>query len=495
MRRMEEIDFFFFWRNLRKHYLWIVLAGVLCGVSAYLVCRYLVPPTYKAEISLFAWGGNPKYENENHLLPSAGPAADDADDARKPRELTQQDIIFGNLLVNDYKELLGSRNVSNEARRRLNLEYPELAEVPYRFEALVLNKTRFIKVSVFSQSTVKAEKAAQVIAEVFSESVEKFMKIKRVQVVDSPQVLGKVSPKTARVTVIAFLLGAGFVFGLFCLYDFFRYTLRNSDIVKAELDLPTIGMIGTCSEKQNANLACLTEKSDSYCFNHILEDFLLLQTNLQYSLPKKNRAQILVLTSAFPKDGKSFTSLNLALTLCGNSKRVLLINCDLRKAEYDYLDLPRQPGLVNFLLGEKKIDEVIHKNVLGTPLSVIRSGPIPPNPTRLLEIFQTSGILDELATRYDYIILDSPPCMNMADPLLLSKLADGTILVVNSRRTPVDAVRQVVDQLRKFDVNILGVVLNRYSAQTAGYGYGYGYGYGESKSSRKEKAKEKKEEA
>ena len=191
-------------------------------------------------------------------------------------------------------------------------------------------------------------------------------------------------------------LGAGFVFGLFCLYDFFRYTLRNSDIVKAELDLPTIGMIGTCSEKQNANLACLTEKSDSYCFNHILEDFLLLQTNLQYSLPKKNRAQILVLTSAFPKDGKSFTSLNLALTLCGNSKRVLLINCDLRKAEYDYLDLPRQPGLVNFLLGEKKIDEVIHKNVLGTPLSVIRSGPIPPNPTRLLEIFQTSGILDEL---------------------------------------------------------------------------------------------------
>ena len=75
---------------------------------------------------------------------------------------------------------------------------------------------------------------------------------------------------------------------------------------------------------------------------------------------------------------------------------MLLINCDLRKAEYDYLDLPRQPGLVNFLLGEKKIDEVIHKNVLGTPLSVIRSGPIPPNPTRLLEIFQTSGILDEL---------------------------------------------------------------------------------------------------
>ena len=249
MRRMEEIDFFFFWRNLRKHYLWIVLAGVLCGVSAYLICRYLVPPTYKAEISLFAWGGNPKYENENHLLPSAGPAADDADDARKPRELTQQDIIFGNLLVNDYKELLGSRNVSNEARRRLNLEYPELAKVPYRFEALVLNKTRFIKVSVFSQSTAKAEKAAQIIAEVFSESVEKFMKIKRVQVVDSPQVLGKVSPKTARVTVIAFLLGAGFVFGLFCLYDFFRYTLRNSDIVKAELDLPTIGMIGTCSEK------------------------------------------------------------------------------------------------------------------------------------------------------------------------------------------------------------------------------------------------------
>ena len=479
MRRVDEIDFFFFWRNLCKHYLWILGAGVVCAVITFLVCFFLIRPTYQAEIKLFAWGDQSittAPQQGNYRTPNA-------------QGITIQDLNLANLLVNDYQELLASRSIQEESTKLLNAEHPELADIPYHFDALVQPKTRFIKIFVYSHSAPKAKAAAQTLARVFTESLESIMKTNRVQIVDDAEILGQVSPKTFLATLLAFLLGGGVVFGVFCFLDFFRYTLRNSEVVKDELDLPTLGTIGLCSSKENPNLACLPTDRKNYRFNHIVEDFLLLQTNLQYSLPHKNTAQILMLTSSFPKDGKSFTSLNLALTLSGNSKKVLLINCDLRKIEYDYLNLPRQPGLVNFLLGEKTIDEVIHPNVLGTTLSVIRCGPIPPNPTRMLELFRDSGVLRELEKRYDYIILDSPPCMNMADPLLLSKLADGAMLIANSRRTPVEAARRVVEQLCKVDANLLGVVLNRYSAQNAGYGYGYGYGYGENQSSKSSKSK------
>ena len=474
MRRINEIDLLFFWGNLRKHYLGVFTVGAACAVVTLLVCLFMVTPTYQAEISLFAWG-NSKFSDNGPRETRPAPR----NESGTLGGMTYEDVMFGTQLVNDYQELLRSRYVNRKVQEKLNEELPELKQVPVQFQSLVQQKTRFIRVSAYSHSREKAKRAVQIIADVFINSVRDLMKIERVQVVDAPMILGIVSPKTTLLTILAFLAGAGATLGIFCLIDFLHYTLRNADVVKAELDLPVIGLIGQYPDKQrNANLACLPSNAKNYQFNYIVEDFLLLQTNLQYSLPQASKAQILVITSAFPKDGKSFISLNLALTLSGNGKRVLLINCDLRKPEYDYLKLPRQPGLVNLILGENSLEQVVHRNVMGTNLSVIRSGPVPPNPTRLLEMFQSSGNLEKLAREYDYIVLDSPPCFNMADPLLLGKSADGVIIVANSRRTPVEAVRQVKEQLLKLGVNILGVVLNHYSVQSAGYGYGYGYGTG-----------------
>jgi len=480
MRQVQEIDFLFFLRNFRRHWYIILPVGIFSAIAVFFVCYLWIAPTYKAKISLFAWGDVKDSPKELHCS---------QENVEQQREMTYQDITFGTQLVNDYRELLDSCYIDNKVQDLLDNELPELKDIPYHFETFIPNKTRFIKVFVYSHSARKATRASEIIAEVFMESVKEFMGVKRVQVVDLPQKVVQVGPKTPLSTVLAFLLGAGFVLFLYCLYDFFHHTLDNPSIVKDELELPTIGTIGLCDDAKNIKTICKRDKKDGYRYNHTVEDFLLLQTNLIYSLPKKDTAQIITLTSAFPHEGKSFSSLNLAFTLSENMKRVLLINCDLRKNEYDYLNLPRHLGLVNFLLGEKTIKEVIYKDVLGTGLSVIRNGPIPPNPTRILELFQESNILQELSKDYDYIILDSPPCMNMADPLLLSKLADGTIIVADSHRTPVEAVRLVKEQLQKVDINLLGVLLNRYLVRKSNYGYGYGYGYGENSKPSKKKHK------
>lgn len=483
MRKFEDIDAIFLWRVVEKHWLPIVLCAFICSAGTYIACRFFIPPVYKAEISLFAW-------NEKSRGAIARGARDDRKSGVTGGEseeefidetkfgISASDIQMGNLLVNDYGELIKSRHVRDRVRAILDERLPEERNVGFRFNATLPRQTRFMKVAVYSTSANKAETAASVVADVFIDSVQDLMNIRRAKVVDRARVVGIVSPRTWLNSIVAFLLGGGGLFLIFLARRFFHHTLHSQEIVASELQLPTIGKIGEAHESANTKLVCLSDpKGDcQYRFNHIVEDFLLLQTNLHYSLAHKDSAQIILLSSARTGDGKTFVASNLGLTLAGAGKRVLVVNCDLRKVEFDFFDIPRSPGLVNFLLGESKLEEIVRKNVLNSKLSVINNGPIPPNPTYMLELLQNSKVIDTLGPDYDYIIIDAPPLQNIADSLLLSKQADGIVIVADSKRTPVNLVRNAVDQLHKINVNILGIVLNRYASDSAGYGYGYGYG-------------------
>ncbi len=486
MRKMEEIDVIFLWRILKKHWSSITLSALLCSAAAFAICRFVVAPVYKAEVSLFAWNETSKSPTIVRRSESGGNDHSNvlADDSKLGISIS--DINLGNQLVNDYKELINSRYVQNKVEEILNEKLPAEKHIKFTFEASLPRQTRFMKVAVYSTSATKAETAAAVIADVFIESVGDLMNISRVKVVDKAKVVGIVSPKTFAITLLAFLLGGGGLFGVFVAFSLFHHTLHNAEIVTAELNLPTIGKIGEIQGRQDekSKLVCLPNRDSDrqYRFDHIVENFLLLQTNLHYSLAQKHGAQIILLSSALPDDGKTFVATNLGLTLSSSGKRVLLINCDLRQVAFDHFDVPRSPGLVNYLLGENKIEEIIHKNVLNSVLSMINNGPIPPNPAYMLEMLQKSALFSSISADYDYIILDAPPLQNMADALLLSKLADGVIIVANGKRTPVGAVRDAVAQLRKINVNILGVVLNHLPPDSNGYGYGYGYGNSEKES-------------
>ena len=212
----------------------------------------------------------------------------------------------------------------------------------------------------------------------------------------------------------------------------------------------------------------------------VAESFRLLRTNLQYSISKKDSAKVFVITSTSPKDGKTFIASNVATIIASSGQRVLLLNCDLRKpALHKIFNLERNSGIVNILVGEATFDDVINRNVLGLSLDVLASGPVPPNPSELLMSPAFQQLIDDYRDKYDYIILDAPPCLNISDAAIVGKLSDGIIYVVSAGQTRVDNAAHAVEQLQALDIPVIGVILNRFSPKGwNAYGYGgYSYGY------------------
>ncbi|MCR1900068.1 CpsD/CapB family tyrosine-protein kinase [Irregularibacter muris] len=221
------------------------------------------------------------------------------------------------------------------------------------------------------------------------------------------------------------------------------------------------------------------------------EAYRILRTNLQFS--SAGKLKTIVVTSAAPGDGKSTSSINMAITLAQAEKRVLLIDCDLRKSTiHKYLRISNQEGLTNVLAGMTTQDKVLlATDIKG--LQVITAGPTPPNPAELLHSQRMKDLLKEVREQYDYVILDTPPVVAVTDGSLLSTLVDGTILVVSAGNTPIDIAKKAKENLEKVHANILGVVLNKIKVDSEQYYY---YDYGTSpvpqKGNRKKRRKDKK---
>jgi len=203
------------------------------------------------------------------------------------------------------------------------------------------------------------------------------------------------------------------------------------------------------------------------------EAYNLLRTNLMFSFPDDNSdsGKIIGITSCIPHEGKSTVALNLAYSLAENNYRVIAVECDFRRPSFaKLLNLPRRAGLSNFLTNRKK--SVIYQNMMHTNLSIIFAGDTPPNPSELLGSPQMKVILDMLAQKYDFVIVDMPPVISVSDPLVLSKYLDGVIMVVRHNYTSRKDVAETIRQLKFANTRILGFVYNDYIEKDA-FGSGY----------------------
>ena len=191
----------------------------------------------------------------------------------------------------------------------------------------------------------------------------------------------------------------------------------------------------------------------------IMEAFRSLRTNLQFS-KADGRIQKIMLTSASSGEGKSTTAANLAIALAQNNKKVLLIDADLRKPVQQGLFGLRKFGLTNILVEEKLVEEVIQPTKIAN-LSLLGSGPLPPNPAELLDSERMRNLLEYLETKFDFLILDVPPVIPVTDAVILAAKVDGIVLVINTRMTRPELAQQAKNQLLKANGQILGVVLNQ----------------------------------
>lgn len=209
--------------------------------------------------------------------------------------------------------------------------------------------------------------------------------------------------------------------------------------------------------------------------SHAAEAFRTLRTNVQFS-SLDDEIRTLVVTSTQPGEGKSTVISNLGVTMAQSGKRVLLIDCDLRKPTvHKKLAVSNKDGLTTLLAREKKLEEVVQATDVNN-FYVLTSGPIPPNPAELLGSKKMKNFINELHGFFDFILLDAPPVLAVTDAQVLSTYCDGVVFVASYGQAEKQAIIRAKELIDKVGGKILGVVINKVPANTKSYYY-YNYEY------------------
>ena len=316
-------------------------------------------------------------------------------------------------------------------------------------------------------------------------------------------------PQKARNILLAFLVGLVGGIGLAFFREYLDNTVKSPDDVETLTGLPSLAVVPAFGELNGSRLhkspalAAGDKPAESrielVAYNQpksqISEAFRALRTSLLLS-QADHPPQVILVTSALPREGKTTAAVNLAVTLAQLGDRTLLIDSDLRKPGVRRalgLSGGKEIGLSSYLAGVSALDEVSLPHPAITNLVAMPTGPIPPSPADLLSSHRMREAIVHLRLQYKFVVIDSPPIMAATDAVILSALVDGVLLVVRSGETPKEAFTRCRDLLVGVKCRLLGVVLNAVDSSAPDYyysyryyPYAYGYGYGEESSKRRQ---------
>jgi capsular exopolysaccharide synthesis family protein len=275
-------------------------------------------------------------------------------------------------------------------------------------------------------------------------------------------------PKKPLIVSIAAVLAAVLGIGLTLLFEAMNNSFKSTEDVESKLNVPVLGVVPLVPKKNRHQVAHLFEDNVNKAFS---ESIRTLRTSLVLTDLDSPRKIVLV-TSSVPGEGKSSIASNLAFSVA-HIEKVLLIDADLRRPTMARnFDFPvGTPGLANLIAGTAKLDECIR--TVGN-VDMMPAGMVPPNPQELLSSARLTNILELLKTRYQRIIIDSPPTMAVSDSKLLATSCDALIYVVRAEHTSIPMVQKGMGQLLQNNAPITGVVLNQVDlSKTSKYGYSY----------------------
>lgn len=387
--------------------------------------------------------------------------------------------IFASQRVKSYADLAQSRELVQRVIRRLdlNLTPDQLAS---KITATAIQDTTIITIEVRDSNPQVAQKLAQVESEEFTDYLAELEttsggsdSLVQASVTDPANFDGTpIAPRTGLNIVVAAVIGLLIGFSAALLRDMLDNTVSSAQDVEKTVDVPVLASIGFDNDFPKHPLL-----SEINSHAPISEAYRLLRTNLQF-LALDTRPKSIVITSAVPGEGKTSTATNLAIALAQTGLRVLLVDADLRRPRAaKVLGLERSVGVTTVLVGRTKLQESIQRHS-GSGIYVLASGPIPPNPTEVLQSRTAQALFQELGEHFDMVIIDAPPLLPVADAAVTARDVDGAILVVKHGSTSKEQLRQAAQRLRAVDANILGVAVNMTPRRSADdYGYAYGYGY------------------
>jgi polysaccharide biosynthesis transport protein len=356
---------------------------------------------------------------------------------------------------NDYAAAAGEEARVAEALEATKSESLELAKRGLRYDAL--------KRDLEASQTL----SDQLVARQKQTDVARDIRASNIHVVD-PAIVphDPVRPRPVRDMALAALLGLLCAVAAAFTRDYFDTSVgRPSDVRR--LGLPLLGVIPETTSRNIPLIAARGQRREPFA-----EGYRLLRASLR-APEDKGHGQILLVTSTLAGEGKSLTSLNLALTLAGSEERVLLIDADLRRPVlHELLHTKPAPGLVDVMTNGAVASQAIRK-VDGTRLAFLPCGtPIERSPADILASGAMAELLARLRPHYDRIVLDTPPAGTIADALALSRLVDGVLVVARSGKVARGELLHVLDRLAHAGAPLWGVVLNRVRPNRHPYDYG-----------------------
>jgi len=279
------------------------------------------------------------------------------------------------------------------------------------------------------------------------------------------------SPRTRVNLLLGLLIGLALGVGYAFLRESLDTSVKSPDEVGDLTGSAPLGMIALDPDAKENPLVALDQRAAR------AEAFRTIRTNLQY-VDVDHSPQAVAITSAMPGEGKSTTAVNLAITMAQAGKRTVLVETDLRKPKASlYLGVESNLGLTDVLAGNTKLEDALLEWNRGL-LTVLPAGHTPPNPSELLASQQFQQVIDQLKAEFDSVIIDATPLLPVTDGAIVSKAADGALLVIKFGKTSRDQVGTSVAALEQVGARLLGTALNFVPTRRGGYGYRYGYKYG-----------------
>jgi len=390
-----------------------------------------------------------------------------------------------------YSDLITTKPVLDRVKTQLGLfEEPVISAMSFR---------SFIDVSAKHRDPTLASEIANVTAEVFIQELREtqFSQIANFQaslaqygVSQDPAIIASQTARVAnlrviepatlphtpigttstRIFVFAFMAGILIAGVIIVILEQLRETAASSEEIKAVTGLEVLGSVTRYRSKNESGPAlAANEPRESV----VPEAYAFLWTNLEFaSLAKEDGLKTILVTSAGPSEGKSTTVVNLASVIAKDGKRVIVVDCDLRRPSlHKAFSIKATHGLTSILLKHHTLQQVL-LSTSQDGLKFLPAGPLPPDPGYALRSSAFRGLVSELKDHADVVIIDSPPVLAVADPLALAPLADAVLLVMDTHGTTREALKRAAQLIRQAQPSVAGVVLNKMDTKGR-FGYHY----------------------
>lgn len=461
MNEEKTVDLSYILSTLRK-WLLLILLFIILGVSVAVFYNYGATKIYQSTTTIYV---QPQVTSSS---------------------VDYEGVITNQRMVKTYTQIIKSRKIINEVKKRLNLQ-ESYKKIYKSLSVTSIDDTSIISISVKNQSPELSRDIANTLASVFIEEIAATMEITNINVIDSA-IVGKdpVEPRTILNLIIG--IAGGLTIGLTIAFiaESMNNKIKNHEDVKKYLKLKTLGVVphnsidseikGSKKEyvsPNNVNLKILSDPTSV-----VSESIRALRTNLNFMDLK-----LLNVTSTVPGEGKSEVISNLAISFALLDKKVLVMDCDLRKPKvHKNFGLLRKTGIADIVLSRgmysyKEAVQTFVDEKNRVSIDILTAGSKISNPSELINSKNFANLLSEVKADYDLVLIDCPPISSLTDGVLVSKLSDGTVYVIESDRTDYQVITNCIDELQSNKAFVLGAVLTKVNIKQQKKLYGYKYDY------------------